>query len=59
LKRLVDQIRGFVIDQVLSTSQFISILVFLGASAALYWRTRQIQADVVKGPSRARAKARG
>jgi phosphatidylglycerol:prolipoprotein diacylglycerol transferase len=31
-----DSIRGFVIDNVLSTSQFISILVFLAASLALY-----------------------
>ncbi len=31
-----DIIRGFVVEDLLSTSQFISILVFLGA-AALYW----------------------
>jgi phosphatidylglycerol---prolipoprotein diacylglyceryl transferase len=54
-----DQIRGFVIDGVLSTSQFISILVFLGASAALYWRVQQLKTDETKGPARARAKARG
>jgi phosphatidylglycerol:prolipoprotein diacylglycerol transferase len=31
-----DLVRGFVIDEVLSTSQFISILVFVGAAIALY-----------------------
>jgi hypothetical protein len=39
-----DLIRGFVIDDVLSTSQFISILVFAGASAALALRLRQVKA---------------
>jgi hypothetical protein len=32
-----------VIDGILSTSQFISILVFAGASAALYWRLNQVK----------------
>jgi phosphatidylglycerol:prolipoprotein diacylglycerol transferase len=35
-----DLIRGFVIDGVLSTSQFISILVFLAAATALYFRLK-------------------
>ena len=35
-----DLIRGFVIDGVLSTSQFISILVFLGGFAALLYRLK-------------------
>ena len=35
-----DLIRGFVIDGVLSTSQFISILVFLAALAVLIYRLR-------------------
>ena len=38
-----DTIRGFVIDGVLSTSQFISILVFLAASAVLAVRLRQVR----------------
>lgn len=38
-----DQIRGFVIDGVLSTSQFISILVFIGASVALGYRLKQVR----------------
>jgi len=37
-----DLIRGFIIDDVLSTSQFISILVFLGASIALFFRMKQV-----------------
>lgn len=36
-----DVIRGFVIDGVISTSQFISILVFLAASAGLYFRLKK------------------
>lgn len=35
-----DLIRGFVIDDVLSTSQFISILVFLGAAITLFYRLK-------------------
>jgi phosphatidylglycerol---prolipoprotein diacylglyceryl transferase len=35
-----DIVRGFVIDGVLSTSQFISILVFMAASLALYYRLK-------------------
>lgn len=38
-----DLIRGFVIDEVLSTSQFISILVFIAALAMLVFRVRQVQ----------------
>lgn len=40
-----DLIRGFVIDEVLSTSQFISILVFLAALAAFIYRYRQVQEE--------------
>jgi phosphatidylglycerol:prolipoprotein diacylglycerol transferase len=39
-----DQIRGFVIDDVLSTSQFISIFIFLGAGIALWRRLNEIRA---------------
>lgn len=35
-----DSIRGFVIDGVLSTSQFISVLVFVAAAVALLFRLR-------------------
>jgi phosphatidylglycerol:prolipoprotein diacylglycerol transferase len=38
-----DIIRGFVIDGILSTSQFISVLVFAGASFALYRRLGQVK----------------
>jgi phosphatidylglycerol---prolipoprotein diacylglyceryl transferase len=37
-----DTIRGFVIEDVLSTSQFISLLVFVAAGVVLYLRLRQI-----------------
>ena len=37
-----DLIRGFVIDDVLSTSQFISILIFVGASITLIYRLKQV-----------------
>jgi phosphatidylglycerol:prolipoprotein diacylglycerol transferase len=37
-----DLIRGFVIEDVLSTSQFISGLVFMAATALLVYRLRQI-----------------
>jgi phosphatidylglycerol:prolipoprotein diacylglycerol transferase len=36
-----DSIRGFVIDQVLSTSQFISIFVFIGSLMVLIWRMKK------------------
>jgi phosphatidylglycerol:prolipoprotein diacylglycerol transferase len=36
-----DSIRGFVIDGILSTSQFISILVFAGALGVLLYRMKQ------------------
>lgn len=39
-----DLIRGFVIDGVLSTSQFISALLFIGAAIALVYRLRQLGA---------------
>ncbi len=38
-----DLVRGFVIDGVLSTSQFISILVFLAAMMALMFRLKQLK----------------
>lgn len=37
-----DQIRGFVIDGVLSTSQFISLLLFVTATVALWLRLKQV-----------------
>ena len=37
-----DQIRGFVIDQILSTSQFLSIWVFAGAAFLLVRRMKQV-----------------
>lgn len=40
-----DLIRGFVIDGILSTSQFISLLVFGMAMATLIWRIRQKNAS--------------
>jgi phosphatidylglycerol:prolipoprotein diacylglycerol transferase len=40
-----DLIRGFVIDEWLSTSQFISVLVFLAAFIALLYRLKQVHAD--------------
>ncbi|MGK5082287.1 prolipoprotein diacylglyceryl transferase [Bdellovibrionota bacterium FG-1] len=40
-----DLIRGFVIDSWLSTSQFISIIVFVAATIALVLRLRQVQAQ--------------
>jgi phosphatidylglycerol:prolipoprotein diacylglycerol transferase len=39
-----DLIRGFVIDNVLSTSQFISILIFLAATVILMVRLKQVHA---------------
>jgi phosphatidylglycerol---prolipoprotein diacylglyceryl transferase len=38
-----DQIRGFVIEDFLSTSQFISLLVFLAATTALVIRLKEVQ----------------
>lgn len=38
-----DTIRGFVIEDVLSTSQFISILIFLGALGFLLYRLQQLK----------------
>lgn len=40
-----DEIRGFVIDGILSTSQFISILVFAGAWFFLVLRLRQVRVE--------------
>ncbi len=39
-----DTIRGFVIDDVLSTSQFVSIFVFLLALGLLFYRLKQLRA---------------
>jgi phosphatidylglycerol:prolipoprotein diacylglycerol transferase len=39
-----DLIRGFVIEDLLSTSQFISILIFFGALVTLLFRLKQIEA---------------
>jgi phosphatidylglycerol---prolipoprotein diacylglyceryl transferase len=41
-----DFIRGFIIQDILSTSQFISILVFLGAALALKIRLKQVSIGV-------------
>lgn len=38
-----DEIRGFVIDNVLSTSQFISIFIFLGAAVLLAVRMKSVR----------------
>jgi len=43
-----DSIRGFIIDDVLSTSQFISILVFVAAFLALVVRLKQVNAKVAR-----------
>jgi phosphatidylglycerol:prolipoprotein diacylglycerol transferase len=43
-----DSIRGFVIDDVLSTSQFISILVVIGASIVLAYRLKSLHREGVK-----------
>ena len=40
-----DLIRGFVIDGILSTSQFLSILVFAAASALLFYRLRALRGE--------------
>jgi phosphatidylglycerol---prolipoprotein diacylglyceryl transferase len=40
-----DLIRGFVIDDVLSTSQFISILILVGASITLSLRLKRVHAE--------------
>lgn len=45
-----DQIRGFVIDNILSTSQFISILVFLAAGIALWVRLKQVSLSASSKP---------
>ncbi len=43
-----DSIRGFVIDEVLSTSQFISILVFLAALGVLLYRLKHADSKTKK-----------
>lgn len=43
-----DLIRGFVIEGILSTSQFISILVLVLASIALYWRLKSQREEKAK-----------
>jgi phosphatidylglycerol:prolipoprotein diacylglycerol transferase len=42
-----DLIRGFVIDGILSTSQFLSILIFIGASCVLVWRLKVVHREGV------------
>lgn len=49
-----DSIRGFVIDGILSTSQFISILVFIAAFVTLIWRLKQVNAAPAKSGKGAR-----
>lgn len=43
-----DLIRGFVIDGILSTSQFLSILIFIGASIFLSIRLKQVRRQEAK-----------
>jgi len=43
-----DKVRKFVIDDVLSTSQFISILVAIGVAFFLVYRLRQVKESDVK-----------
>ena len=40
-----DLIRGFIIDDLLSTSQFISALIFIAASVTLFIRIRQVRSE--------------
>lgn len=40
-----DLIRGFVIDGLLSTSQFISLVIFLVATTALVWRLKAVRTE--------------
>jgi len=40
-----DQIRGFVVEGILSTSQFISLLLFVGAAMTLVIRLKQVSRD--------------
>jgi phosphatidylglycerol:prolipoprotein diacylglycerol transferase len=40
-----DLIRGFVIDGILSTSQFLSLIIFLGATAVLMWRLKVVHQE--------------
>lgn len=49
-----DLIRGFVIDDILSTSQFISIFVFLFALAALIYRLKEVNGTLhgIERPSK-------
>ncbi len=43
-----DMVRGFIIEDVLSTSQFISIFVFIGAVGMLAFRLKQVQTAELK-----------
>lgn len=43
-----DEIRGFVIQDVLSTSQFISLLLFIAATIVLVWRLKKVK---LEGPA--------
>jgi phosphatidylglycerol:prolipoprotein diacylglycerol transferase len=47
-----DLIRGFVIDEVLSTSQFISLLVFLASLVILKWRLGKLDGPGESGASK-------
>jgi phosphatidylglycerol:prolipoprotein diacylglycerol transferase len=49
-----DVVRGFVIDEILSTSQFISLIVFLIAAVVLYYRLQQVKRpNSLRQPARA------
>lgn len=43
-----DLIRGFVIEDVLSTSQFLSVLIFLGAACFLFYRLSRVKQVEIK-----------
>jgi phosphatidylglycerol:prolipoprotein diacylglycerol transferase len=47
-----DIVRGFVIDDWLSTSQFLSILIFIGASIALWYRLKQVRVAAGRNDAR-------
>ncbi len=42
-----DLIRGFVVDETISTSQFLSIFIFVGAAIALWYRLKQVHQQKV------------
>jgi phosphatidylglycerol:prolipoprotein diacylglycerol transferase len=53
-----DIIRGFVIEDVLSTSQFICILIFIGATVTLVYRFKTAPANSLSSGSRRNSKKR-